>query len=172
MLTAMNNCRDHPVGGDMILRGIANVKPTICRKTASFLFRATGSRGRRCLFPAFSGAALCADLALSTRHCRDPLAGSWLRSLPFHGCTDTQPAIGASALSHVVRSKYSNVLKLWVMALPTPNGPGKTLRTNPGPCNVVLRPFRMFSLGQRVQPATRFKQIEFFDHTGRPASHG
>jgi hypothetical protein len=28
MLTAMNNCRDHPVGGDVILRGIANVKPT------------------------------------------------------------------------------------------------------------------------------------------------
>jgi hypothetical protein len=28
MLTAMNNCREHLVGGDMILRGIANVKPT------------------------------------------------------------------------------------------------------------------------------------------------
>src|SRR5260370_20739678 len=54
------------------------------------------------------------------------------------------------------------------MALPAPNGLGKTLRTNSGPCNVVLRPFRMFSLGQRVQPATMigFKQIEFFDHTG------
>src|SRR5258708_18988888 len=51
---------------------------------------------------------------------------------------------------------------------PAPNGLGKTLRTNSGPCNVVLRSFRMFSLGQRVQPATMigFKQIEFFDHTG------
>src|SRR5258708_9371715 len=69
-----------------------------------------------------------------------------------------------------VRSKYPNVLKPWVMALPAPNGLGKTLRTNSGPCNVVLRPFRMFSLGQRVQPATMigFKQIEFFDHTGLP----
>src|SRR5260370_28577855 len=67
----------------------------------------------------------------------------------------------------LVRSKYSNVLKPWVMALPAPNGLGKTLRTNSEPCNVVLRPFRMFSLGQRVQPATMigFKQIEFFDHT-------
>ena len=55
------------------------------------------------------------------------------------------------------------------MALPAPNGLGKTLRTNSRPCNVVLRPFRMFSLGQRVQPATMigFKQIEFFDHTRR-----
>ena len=35
-------------------------------------------------------------------------------------------------------SKYSNVLKPWVvMALPVPNGPGKTLRTNPGPCPVT-----------------------------------
>jgi hypothetical protein len=45
-----------------------------------------------------------------------------------------------------VRSKYSYVLKLWVMALPAPNGLGKTLRTHSEPCNVVLRPFRMFSL--------------------------
>ena len=60
------------------------------------------------------------------------------------------------------------MLKPWVMALPAPNGLEKTLRTNSGPCNVVLRPFRIFSLGQRVQPATMigFKQIEFFDHTG------
>jgi hypothetical protein len=36
-----------------------------------------------------------------------------------------------------------------------------------GPCNVVLRPFRMLSLEQHVQPATiiGFKQIELFDHT-------
>jgi phosphatidylethanolamine-binding protein (PEBP) family uncharacterized protein len=56
------------------------------------------------------------------------------------------------------------------MALPAPNGLGKTLHTNSEPCNVVLRPFRMFSLRQRVQPATMigFKQIEFFDHTGGP----
>ncbi len=48
------------------------------------------------------------------------------------------------------------------------NSLGKTLRANSGPCNVVLRPFRMFSLAQRVQPATMigFEQIEFFDHTG------
>src|SRR5258708_4766623 len=54
------------------------------------------------------------------------------------------------------------------MALPGPNGLGKTLLDNSGPCNVVLRPFRMFSLGQRVQPATmiEFKEIEYFDHTG------
>ena len=36
-----------------------------------------------------------------------------------------------------VRSKYSNVLKFWVMTLPAPNGLGKTLRANSGPCNVV-----------------------------------
>jgi hypothetical protein len=59
------------------------------------------------------------------------------------------------------------VLKSWVMALPAPNGLGKTLRTYSGPCNVVLRPFRMVSLGHRAQPATMigFKQIEFFDHS-------
>ena len=53
------------------------------------------------------------------------------------------------------------------MALPAPNSLRKTLRPNFGSCSVVLRPFRMFSLGQRVQPATMigFKQIEFFDHT-------
>jgi transaldolase len=64
-------------------------------------------------------------------------------------------------------SKYSNVLKSWVMA-PAPNGLGKTLRTNSGPCNVVLRPFRIFSQEHRVQPATMIglKQIEFFDHAG------
>ncbi len=66
------------------------------------------------------------------------------------------------------RSKYSNVLKLWVMALLLPNGLGNTLRTNSGPCNVVLRSFRMFSLEHRAQPATMigFKQVEFLDHTG------
>src|SRR5260370_38769827 len=71
-----------------------------------------------------------------------------------------------------VRSKYSNVLKPWVMALPAPTGLGKALRTNSGLCNVVLRPFRMLSLGQRVHPATMigFKQIEFFDHTGKGAA--
>jgi hypothetical protein len=49
-----------------------------------------------------------------------------------------------------------------------PNGFWKTLRTNSGPCNVVLRPFRISSLKRHVQPATMigFKQIEFFDHTG------
>ena len=56
------------------------------------------------------------------------------------------------------------------MALQALNGLRKTLRPNSGPCNVVLCPFRMFSLGQRVQPATmiEFKEIEYFDHT---ASH-
>ena len=51
---------------------------------------------------------------------------------------------------------------------------GKTLRTNSGPCNVVLPRFRMFSLGQRVQPSTMigFKQIEFFDHTGSLGFNG
>src|SRR6516164_3970572 len=54
------------------------------------------------------------------------------------------------------------------MALPGPNGLGKTLRTNSGPCNVVLRPFRRFLWDGGVQPATMigFKQIEFFYHTG------
>ncbi len=54
------------------------------------------------------------------------------------------------------------------MTLLAPNGLGKTLLDNSGPCNVVLRLFRMFSLGQRVQPATmiEFKEIEYFDHTG------
>ena len=58
-------------------------------------------------------------------------------------------------------------MKPRVMDLPAPNGLGKTLRANSGPYNVVLRPFRMFSLAQRVQPTTMigFKQIEFFDHT-------
>jgi serine/threonine protein kinase len=62
-----------------------------------------------------------------------------------------------------VRSKYSNVLKPWVMSLSAPNGLGKTLRTDSAPCNVVLRPFRMFPLGQRAQPETMigFKQIGF-----------
>ena len=46
--------------------------------------------------------------------------------------------------------------------------PWEDVTRNSGLCNVVLRPFRMFSLGQRVQPATMigFKQIEFFDHAG------
>jgi Terminase RNaseH-like domain len=66
----------------------------ICRRTASFLFRATRSRGRSCLFQAFSGAAL----ALSTRHGRDLLPGSRCRTLRFHGCGVTRPAIDASAL--------------------------------------------------------------------------
>src|SRR5260370_6055506 len=54
------------------------------------------------------------------------------------------------------------------MTLPAPNGLGKALISNSGPCNVVLRLFRMFSLGQRVRPATmiEFKEIEYFDHTG------
>ena len=48
-----------------------------------------------------------------------------------------------------------------------PNGVWKTLRTNSGACNVMLRPFRISSLGRHVQPVTMigFKQIEFFDHT-------
>jgi hypothetical protein len=76
---------------------------------ASFLFRATRSLGRSCLFPAFSGAAICADPALSTRHCRDPLAGSPFRTLRFHGCSTTQPAIGASILSYVQSKENGKV---------------------------------------------------------------
>jgi hypothetical protein len=45
---------------------------------------------------------------------------------------------------NAVRSKYSNVLRPWVMS-PTPRTAlGKRYASNSGPCNVVLRPFRMF----------------------------
>jgi hypothetical protein len=72
-----------------------------------------------------------------------------------------------------VRSKYSKVLKPWMDGATQPNGLGKTLPTNSGPCNVVLRSFRMFSLGGCVQLATMigFKQIEFFCHTALLANH-
>jgi hypothetical protein len=48
------------------------------------------------------------------------------------------------------------------------SGLRKTLPANFGPCNVVLHPFRMLSVDQRVKPVTMsgFKKIEFFDHTG------
>ena len=84
--------------------------------------------------------------------------------------TARRRAVFSRPIAHLpVRSKYSNVLKPWMMTLHAPNGLGKTLLDNSGPCNVVLRLFRMFSLGQRVQPATmiEFKEIEYFDHTGR-----
>jgi hypothetical protein len=82
-------------------------------------------------------------------------------------CNTAWSRFNAESSPFPVWSKYSNVLKSWVMA-PAPNGLGKTLRTNSGPCNLVLRPFRMFSQEHRVQPATMigFKQIEFFDHAG------
>ena len=51
-----------------------------------------------------------------------------------------------------VWSKYSNLLKLQVMALPARNGLWKTLRANSGPCNVMLRPFRISFLGRHVSP--------------------
>jgi hypothetical protein len=57
-----------------------------------------------------------------------------------------------------VRSKYSNMLKPWVIGLRASNGPGKTLRSNSGPCNVVLHVRGEFIKlrGNRclVQPAT------------------
>jgi hypothetical protein len=58
------------------------------------------------------------------------------------------------------------------MALPAPNGLWKTVHAYSGPCNVMLCPFRISSLGRHVQPATMigFKQIEFFDHTGSRTS--
>ena len=40
-----------------------------------------------------------------------------------------------------VRSKYSNVLKPWVMSPRAERLRGKTLHVNCGPCNVVLLPF-------------------------------
>src|SRR5205823_13327995 len=76
--------------------GVAN-----CFKRTSFLFRATGLQDGGCLNPAFSGRALCGYLAVSTRHSRNLLAGSWFRTLRFHGCGATQPAIGACALSYI-----------------------------------------------------------------------
>ena len=69
---------------------------------------------------------------------------------------------------------YTRVVKILELTETTgdgptaPNGFWKTLRANSGPCNVMLRPFRISSLGRHIQPATMigFKQIEFFDHTG------
>ena len=67
----------------------------------------------------------------------------------------------------LVWSKYSNLLEPRVMVPPHPNGFWKTLRANSEPCNVMLRAFRISSLGRHVQPTNviGFRQIEFFDHT-------
>src|ERR1700694_2782195 len=65
----------------------------------------------------------------------------------FHGLGDgdngrrgVEVQIGAHEGQQLtpVRSKYSNMLKPWVMALPPPNSLGKTLRANSGPCSVVF----------------------------------
>jgi hypothetical protein len=48
--------------------------------------------------------------------------------------------------NYPVWSKYSTVLKPRVMAVPAQNRLEQTSHANSGPCNVVLRPFRMCSL--------------------------
>jgi hypothetical protein len=66
-------------------------------------------------------------------------------------------------------SKQPNVLKPYVMTLPAPNGLGEglnqTILDRVALCYVR---FRMFSLGQRIQPTTmiEFKETEHLDHTG------
>src|SRR5215471_15381470 len=75
----------------------------------SFLFRATGFRGDSCLFLAFSGAVLRADLTLSTRHCGNPLAGPRVRTLRPHGCHATQRATSASAVIYIQTKESGKV---------------------------------------------------------------
>jgi hypothetical protein len=85
------------------------MKPVESAIAASFLFRATGSRGHSCLFPGFTDVAQCPSQALSSQHRRDLLAGSWLRTLRFHGYRAAQPTIGASALSYVQSEENGKV---------------------------------------------------------------
>jgi hypothetical protein len=79
---------------------------------------------------------------------QDPLAEQYAR-LEAGGLELLEPPRWVSAIGSkidLVWSKYSNLLKPRVMALP-PYGLSNTLRTNSGPCNVMLRPFRISSVG-------------------------